>query len=402
MEKQVSEKPIYFANLDILRFIAAFMVVIAHAYEGWLGWFGGKAPGILLDSTGEKLSKFGELAQQGILNGGFGVDVFFLISGFLITFLLLKEKEKTGKINYPKFFMRRAIRIWPAYFLLVILTPVFLKYSTPYGQPIIQPDYTPTILFFNNFHAMLLPENHMWQYPFMHLWSICVEEHFYLFWPIFIWIFPKKHLLKLFWGTIALSISSRILFFAFDEPNSFYYLHTLSRVDVMAIGALFAYYYSTKSFSFRTPIWVGILIALFFVFIYLNIDVYSKYDYFNGNKTLELILIIFKKYFFILPVGLGMAHFIFNKNQQLKLPFSSLWNYLGRISYSVYLFSNVLIPIIVIQFMWRFQSSNFYLFMIMNILISILAAILVYHFVEKPVMKLKKYFEIIKTKRTDE
>jgi peptidoglycan/LPS O-acetylase OafA/YrhL len=97
-----------------------------------------------------------------------------------------------------------------------------------------------------------------------------------------------------------------------------------------------------------------------------------------------------------------MAHFIFNKNQQLKLPFTSLWNYLGRISYSVYLFSNVLIPIIVIQFMWRFQSSNFYLFMILNILMSILVAILVYHLVEKPVMKLKKYFEIIKTKRTDE
>src|SRR4051812_47185152 len=103
------KKTVYFPNLDILRALCAFMIIAHHSYGGWKCWNGNHEA--LVDSN-KKLTMVGEYFNTLMDNTCFGVDLFFLISGFLITYLLLVERQTNGKIDIKKFFIRRFLRIW--------------------------------------------------------------------------------------------------------------------------------------------------------------------------------------------------------------------------------------------------------------------------------------------------
>ena len=116
-----SKQVVYFKNIDILRFAAVFLVLFAHAYEGWCGWFG--KPGFMtVDGNHTDFTNFGSYLNTTFTNGGIGVDIFFLISGFLITYLLLVEENETQTIAVKSFYMRRILRIWPLYYLIIGLS----------------------------------------------------------------------------------------------------------------------------------------------------------------------------------------------------------------------------------------------------------------------------------------
>jgi len=377
-----NSKLVYFKNLDVLRFFAVMMVLIAHAYEGWCGWFG-KKPGILtMNGNHKDFIFFGNWVNTAFLNGGFGVDLFFLISGFLITYLLVVEKHFSGKISIWKFYIRRILRIWPAYFLLLALAPLAVKLVNAS-----QPDYFPNLFFYNNFHAISIK---LWQYPFAHLWSICVEEHFYLIWPIVVSIIPAKRI-KL---SIVLLLIGSIFFrcvLQFNHADFWsFYLNTFARIDVLLIGALFAIHFRENGFTFLIDKSIRALIYLILILFYFTDTIYSY------NSLFDVAL---KKYFYVLISGFAMCNFIFNPEPLFKLPFLNILNYLGKISFSIYLFSNVFIPIIVVKCMYKWGIDNFYLFIFLNILVSIVFSIIVFELVEKQVLKLKDKFAVINTSR---
>ena len=103
---------LYFKNLNGVRFIAAFMVLICH---------------IELNKKFFNIPNYRETTK---FLGHLGVDLFFVLSGFLITFLLIKEKDLFGKINFKNFYIRRILRIWPLYFLIVIFSLFILPKFT--------------------------------------------------------------------------------------------------------------------------------------------------------------------------------------------------------------------------------------------------------------------------------
>ena len=117
---------IYFHNLDVVRFIAAIAVVFGHGFEAWSDYY------VKFRQTPEFYSDLFSgnflYVSRFFSNMGIGVEVFFFISGFLITYILLAEKEKFGKISIPKFFVRRSLRIWPLYYLLIVLSPVIVSW----------------------------------------------------------------------------------------------------------------------------------------------------------------------------------------------------------------------------------------------------------------------------------
>lgn len=220
---------LYIPNLDLIRLIAAMMIIMLHAYEAWVGWFG--QVGLLSNGTFKTLSSYGAWIDQFIRNLGHGVDVFFLISGFLITYLLLEEKKTNGRISIGKFLIRRSLRIWPLYFLVIAIGPVLVSWLQ---EP--TPNYTWNLFFIGNFDVIF---SQKWLYPFSHLWSICIEEHFYLIWPFFIAYVPIKRLTTVCLSLILVSIGFRMYAWAnFDQGWYYAFTHTLSRMDVLILGAI--------------------------------------------------------------------------------------------------------------------------------------------------------------------
>lgn len=193
--------------------------------------------------------------------GWIGVDLFFVLSGFLITYLLLTEKQQTGTISLKNFFARRALRIWPVYytglavfcFILPILynnvpVPIFRKFFIDHLIPMVffLGNYTLT------FRADTLVAMAIFSVPLLQfvapLWSIAIEEQFYIGWSIVLKNLRNRGLvIKSILALLAVSVGLRtILIFAGPHlfkvqwPHTIYYHSTLSHMDGLMIGALIA------------------------------------------------------------------------------------------------------------------------------------------------------------------
>src|SRR5438128_9910033 len=164
----MKNKAIHLPGLNGLRAIAALGVLLSHTVMA------------LVDYNLKPL--FGSLPNgrpAGLSIGGYGVIIFFALSGFLITYLLLVEKEKQP-IDIKKFYVRRVLRIWPLYYFYLGLTfIIYFAFKLPY------PDTLPYYLFYTANIPFLLQST----LPYVeHFWSLGVEEQFYVFWP---WIIKK-------------------------------------------------------------------------------------------------------------------------------------------------------------------------------------------------------------------
>lgn len=371
---------IHFKNLDALRALAAFLVVVVHLYEAWLNYAG--YPTFFTFDQNHK-PKGGSLFFDMIMrNGTIGVDLFFMISGFLICYLLLVEKEKFGTISLKKFFLRRSLRIWPLYFLIIAIAPLVVSWL---GKP--SPDYLPNIFFLNNFHAISTQE---WTFPFGHLWSICVEEHFYLVCPFIVLFVPRKHLITAFLLLISISLFYRAyIFFATNDWYLKMYMHSIARMDEIVIGCLAAVIHFNTPFEFKTS--KSVRIILFIVFLLLfSVD----YHYYWENAFLS----IFKKYSYLLLAGFLMLNFVFHEKPLFSPP---KWiNYLGKISFGIYMYSNIIVTVVAESSLekiggWRFSSL---IFSIIVVGTTIGISAISYELFEKPLLKLKSRFELVNTK----
>jgi peptidoglycan/LPS O-acetylase OafA/YrhL len=122
----------------------------------------------------------------GFPGGGLGVDMFFVLSGFLITLLLLEEIDSTGRINVLHFYARRLLRLYPALLLMLLLFAVFfhiLQHTLPHGEGLESAkDITLAALYLTDYAIAFGFENK--NSLIAHTWSLAVEEHFYLIWPL--------------------------------------------------------------------------------------------------------------------------------------------------------------------------------------------------------------------------
>lgn len=239
LEKQTQK--IYFPNLDGLRFVCFLMVFLFHCYKTIFGEL----------KTGNQFSKsVYALIEFLFQNGELGVNFFFVLSGFLITFLLINEKKHSGDIHLRNFYIRRVLRIWPLFYLCIfigfVITPLLKAVGGQEASEIANPVYY--IFFINNFDYLqnwpLFPDALI----LIVLWSVAVEEQFYIIWPILLKSIP----LKLYPTAFILIIASTIIFRAFYTGNSDHeyavrHFHTFSVIGDMALGGLMAYYCSYKS-----------------------------------------------------------------------------------------------------------------------------------------------------------
>jgi len=207
------EERLHLKGLNGLRAIAAISVVVAHIH------FRG--------------SQFKGIWPQGL--GSYSVTIFFTLSGFLITYLLLTEKKK-AEISIRNFYIRRILRIWPLYFAYLLVAIILICIQTPGKLPGLLPFY----LFF----AANVPNILSTSLPYLgHYWSLGVEEQFYLFWP---WLIKKPaHVFRAMIIFISIFFVLRLIARYLYIKHGYYipinaFNHT--RFDCMAIGGIDNYF----------------------------------------------------------------------------------------------------------------------------------------------------------------
>jgi peptidoglycan/LPS O-acetylase OafA/YrhL len=321
---------IYFPSLNGLRFIAAFVVIIHHLEQIKL-FFG--LPSIFFKWHFIKI--VGEL----------GVTLFFTLSGFLITYLLLAEKEKFKTIDVKKFYIRRVLRIWPLYYLIIILGLFVLPHIHFFDIP----EYTEGVskhfgakVFF---YMILFPNvvsNFAAYMPYIaQSWSIGIEEQFYLIWP---WMvkWTKHYLIVLISIVIGLVLITNVLYLFADHSGNLslatrstkivtfaYKFFDSLRIGCMAIGGIGAYFLYTLNQKILRPIFTTYAQLITFVVV-MEMMLFG----------IEIPMINHEVYalFFIIII----LNFAANPNCLANLE-NPVLDYLGKISYSIYMWHGIAI-----------------------------------------------------------
>jgi len=369
------DNKVYFPNLDVLRCVCAFMVVLAHSYEGFCSWIGSPLSAFPLIDT--KIRLF-------ISNLSIGVDVFFVISGFLITYLLLNEKHCSGNVHIGKFIIRRSLRIWPLYFFAIFFGFVLISFS---NRP--APNYLANLFFLNNFNAIQIDG---WQFPFAHFWSICVEEHFYIIWPIVLYFTSIKNVPFITVFLIGISILSRWYFVEFSTNLQMNLrVNTLARIDEILIGALVAWVHFKKPIINNIDTKTRLLVYVILITL-LFVDGYNNW----GTSIFD---VFYKKYIYLGLIVFWMSNYLFNPEAFFNFKNKNFVHYLGKVSFGIYIYHNMLIDPFISKFVYRFSIKSFWVYELGYLVLVIGVSILSYELFEKYFLRLKQKFEIIKTER---
>ena len=267
-EKATAKEKIFFPNLDGLRFFCFFIVFLYHCNEAIF----------------RRISNANEKATVNFLfqNGNTGVNIFFVLSGFLITFLLIKEKEINGTIVLKNFYIRRVLRIWPLYYLCVFFGFVIFSYAK--YKAVLDPHLLSNIkyyaVFASNFDVIKIwPQ--VGAASLIVLWSVSVEEQFYVTWPILLKYAVTKAYPYIFCGLIIFTLIFRSFYLGnTDMDYAMRYFHTFSVIGDMALGGLMAYYCSYDSIVLRfiqkMPRWqIALLYMVTLIVLFFKQTIFS-------------------------------------------------------------------------------------------------------------------------------
>jgi peptidoglycan/LPS O-acetylase OafA/YrhL len=307
-------------------------------------------------------------------DGHLGVNVFFVISGFLITSLLLQEEMQWKTISLKNFYIRRTLRIFPAYYFLLLVYFIFQLFD---------------FIHIKNsswFTALTYTKYFNWYSDWVtaHAWSLSIEEHFYIFWPL---IFKSGDKIRK-WTPIILVILVPIIrtivyFHPIAHVNE---LTIFTRIDAIAIGCLFALF-KKDILKIISPHWSKIFYISIFILFSL------RYYPFIADEIHSGLSIIFKPFDLTngtiasFLISLIMMYSIFGPQKRwfkiLNLP---ILNYIGLLSYSIYLWQQVFI-----------SGSKYWVTKFpQNLIFLFLMSMFSYYIVEKPFLKLKKKFSYTK------
>jgi peptidoglycan/LPS O-acetylase OafA/YrhL len=227
-ELPAKEERVYFPELDGMRFIAFLLVYLFHE---------GVPPSVLAQIVGSKV------ANALRSNGGYGVQLFFILSGYLITTLLLREETRYGRIALRAFWIRRTLRIWPLYYLIVfigffVLLPAESSFRSPHFSSTVKTHFLPFLLFLGNWSmALNLPIE---SDALSVLWSVCVEEQFYLIVPLLIALVVPRYRLMLVGILMAGSIAVRWACASRWGSELLIVFNTFAQFDTLLSGVMLA------------------------------------------------------------------------------------------------------------------------------------------------------------------
>lgn len=308
---------LYFHTFNALRFFACFRIFLLH----------------LPKPEGKQF--FNTLIFDG---GEIGVDFFFVLSGFLITYLLTYEKAQTGKINAKDYLLRRAFRIWPLYFagVLIAYCNNYLSAHFNIGSGA---GYTPNLFFSLTFlenYQMIFHDNFPNGAPLRVLWSVCVEEHFYMGWLLLFLLIPARHFIKAAGALWVLGIGYRLWFHYQFPAKQYVDLDVISKLDYFCAGGIAGYLMATYSELIKQY-----LLRIHRVFRYgatiVVIAFFIAHHYIQMKLTGLLFPVVSACLFSILLL------LIASSTTFIHIKESHIFSRLGKISYGFYVFHTVII-----------------------------------------------------------
>ena len=369
-----NNKSRYLPSIDSLRALAVLAVIIYHVDVNYL-------PG-----------------------GFLGVDLFFVLSGYLISSLIIKEYRKTGSINLYNFYLRRARRLLPAVYFMITVGIILM---VMFNEVLLKKSHLDAIfgyIYSSNwwyiFHKLDYFDTFGSQSPFKHLWSLAIEEQFYMIFPLlFLLINSKKKgkdgtyklsksFLYIVLGLIFVSLVTYILLFDINNISRIYF-GTDTRAFSLLVGVVGAILYPMDKLNTKITPQENIVysvVSLISISALITIMIYtSEYNtwLYRGGFLLVAILGI------IIIISSGKQHTIMAKLLSFKPVV-----FIGKISYSLYLWH---FPILVLTTPVSEigNPNNFYV--ILRVILTFIVAIISYVFVERPIRKLgfKNYVSII-------
>ncbi len=296
----------YLIELDGLRCIAVTLVMLDH----WLG----------------------EVVQLPL--GYFGVNLFFVLSGFLITRILLVSKARDKQLNRSHgqsirtFIIRRSLRIFPVYYLTIFVLAAI-------NFPAVR-DTLPWLLTYTQNIWIVLHQT--WLGAIDHLWSLAVEEQYYLFFPFLILFIPDRWVRPMLWGLVALAVSVRILLFATNAPWMAQFVLMPTCLDAFGAGGLLAFALLAQPDRFaqlmRQNGWLLAALGLYALNLYAMKTLTPA-----RNLATDVTDRFVTSVLCMLLIGRAVVGFGGWTSQLLR---ARAVVYLGQISYGLYLFHNLI------------------------------------------------------------
>ena len=369
-----NNKSKYLPSIDSLRALAVLAVIIYHVDVNYL-------PG-----------------------GFLGVDLFFVLSGYLISSLIIKEYRKTGSLNLYNFYIRRARRLLPAvYFMITIGLVVMVLFN----EVLLRKSHLDAIfgyIYSSNwwyiFHKLDYFDSFGAQSPFKHLWSLAIEEQFYMIFPLLFLLINRKkkskdgtyklnkNFLYVVLGLILVSLIAHILLFDINNISRIYF-GTDTRAFSLLVGVVGAILYPMEKLHAKVTPQQNIMysvISLVSIATLITVMIYtSEYNTWLYRGGFLLVAIIG----LIVIISSGKQHTLMSRLLSFKPVV-----FIGKISYSLYLWH---FPILVLTTPVSEIGNPNIIFVILRIILTFALATASYVFVETPIRKLgfKNYINVI-------
>jgi len=355
----------YFQTFDAMRFFAFFKVFLFHIPIWGFPFF--------------------DFIKRG---GGTAVSFFFALSGFLITYIVLEEKRTTATFDLKAFYIRRVLRIWPLYYAMLIfafMTPFILSVISIDGAGQgYEPDWLMSAFFLENY-KMIATDSFPNVSPLGVMWSLCVEEHFYIVWGLVLYFVAIKNIRWAILLAVVLANGARSVFYM----NDWVFLDLLTNVDYFAYGAIPAILliqYKDYAIAFLTKFSAFVKVLILFSGILLFL-IFPNLE-FKGKLLIE-------------PTILGLTFamlltLVVLEERLFTISSKNIFSGLGMYTYGFYLTH----PIVINLFAKIFDKMNLSLlkpitgimFIFICLLCTILTGICSYYLIEKPFLRLKKRF----------
>jgi len=369
---------VYFEHLDALRFIAFSFIFLGHALD--------------TDSAAVRDSPIYQWVRHYVyIFGTTGFSFAFVLSSYVNTWVILEERERAGTFSPWKYYVRRALRIWPLYFLVLfigfVVLPAFMAYLGEPYEEVGSPWHF--ILFVGNFYLI----EHGWTHsPIISvLWSVSVEEQFYIFWPFLLIVFRGREK----WMMAALMTVFAITTVHYFHTDVHLWFHTLFLLSDICIGAIFAFMSFHRNWGFDRLRNMGrpIIAAIYAVFwaclIFYN-------DIFQNETLASAGMLIFEKLLFALLLGFIIFEQNFSLNSFFKFGRLKWVTWLGIISYGLFCFHEI--GLLTAGRLLRHFSlgDDVTAFLLLKPLIAFLLILpfahLSWNYYEKPFLRLKRHF----------